>query len=74
MLTRGGHIIEFADPKLGGKFPEEAFELVLKLALTCTGIKQQRPSMEQVVGKLEKALDISTRDKSIVPQFTLNVE
>ncbi|XAR65057.1 Non-specific serine/threonine protein kinase [Bertholletia excelsa] len=72
-LTRGGNMTEFADPKLDGEFPEEAFELILKLALSCTGIKQQRPSMEQVVVKLEKALDISARMKSIIvdPSFEI---
>lgn len=40
----------------------EAFEIVLKLALSCTGHKEQRPSMENVVTRLEKALEISTRD------------
>lgn len=58
-MTRGGNIIDFADPKLNGNFSEEAFEFLLKLALTCTGIKQQRPSMEQVFRKLEKALEMS---------------
>ncbi|XP_017218306.1 probable LRR receptor-like serine/threonine-protein kinase RKF3 isoform X1 [Daucus carota subsp. sativus] len=59
LVTRGGNIIDFADPKLNGNFSEEAFEFLLKLALTCTGIKQQRPSMEQVFRKLEKALEMS---------------
>lgn len=56
---RGGKISEFADPKLNGEYSAEAFDLILKLALSCTGLKQQRPSMEQVVSRLEKALDIS---------------
>nr|XP_016499015.1 PREDICTED: probable receptor-like protein kinase At5g18500 [Nicotiana tabacum] len=63
-LTKGGNIKEFADPKMQGKFSMEAFELVLKLALVSIGLKQQRPSMEQVVVKLEEALDLSTRIES----------
>ncbi|KAJ8548409.1 hypothetical protein K7X08_030878 [Anisodus acutangulus] len=66
-LTKGGNIKEFADSKLEGKFSMEAFELVLKLALTSIGLKQQRPSMEQVVVKLEKAFDLSTRVESVHP-------
>ncbi|KDP26568.1 hypothetical protein JCGZ_17726 [Jatropha curcas] len=64
-LSRGGNITEFADPKLNGEFSVEAFDLVLKLALSCTGTKQERPSMEQVVLRVEKALHISMRMKSI---------
>ncbi|KAE8023443.1 hypothetical protein FH972_009135 [Carpinus fangiana] len=45
-LTKGGDIREFVDPKLNGEYPVEAFDLILKLALSCTGIKQQRPSIE----------------------------
>ncbi|KAK6931071.1 SPARK domain [Dillenia turbinata] len=60
MLTRSGNVAEFADKKLDGNYSVEAFNLVLKLALSCTGHKQQRPSMEQVVMRLEKALDVST--------------
>lgn len=75
-LTRNGNITEFADPKLNGDFPGEAFELVLKLALTCTGIKQQRPSMEQVLARLEKALDISVAFSvvlnPVIPHFRQN--
>ncbi|KAK2990843.1 hypothetical protein RJ640_016161 [Escallonia rubra] len=74
MLTRGGNIAEFADPKLGGVYSVEAFELTLKLALSCTGLKQQRPSMEQVVVRLDKALDISTRVEMHTPRFALNVD
>ncbi|CAN4123959.1 unnamed protein product [Withania somnifera] len=66
-LTKGGNIKEFADPKLEGKFSIEAFEILLKLALTSIGLKQQRPSMEQVVIKLEEALDLSTRVESVHP-------
>lgn len=60
---------DFADPKLNGEYSYEAFELVFKLALSCTGLKQQRPSMERVVGQLGKALDISTRVKSVSTSF-----
>lgn len=70
--TRGGNITEFADPKLRGNFPDEAFELVLKLALSCTGLNEQRPSMEQVVARLEKALDISVVVNPAVPHFRQN--
>ncbi|XP_055810283.1 receptor-like protein kinase ANXUR1 [Solanum dulcamara] len=66
-LIKGGNIKEFADPKLEGKFSMEAFELVLKLALSSIGLKQKRPSMEQVVVKLEEALDLSTRVESVYP-------
>ncbi|XP_031256658.1 probable receptor-like serine/threonine-protein kinase At4g34500 [Pistacia vera] len=60
---RGGNISEFADPKLNGEYSVEAFNLVLELALSCTGLKQQRPSMEQVVLRLEKAHDVSNTSK-----------
>ncbi|KAK4842598.1 hypothetical protein QYF36_024480 [Acer negundo] len=62
-LMRGGNIAEFADPKLNGEYSFEAFDFVLKLALSCTELKQQRPSMEKVVINLEKALDISNTAK-----------
>ncbi|KAF8399276.1 hypothetical protein HHK36_015141 [Tetracentron sinense] len=67
ILTRGGNVKEFADPKLHGEYSTEAFDLTLKLALSCTTLKQQRPTMEQVVIRLEKALDISTRAKAPTP-------
>lgn len=60
MLTRNGKVAEFADPKLNGNYSTDAFELVFKLALSCTGLKRLRPSMEQVFYILKKALDIST--------------
>ncbi|KAM7269184.1 hypothetical protein ACFE04_024681 [Oxalis oulophora] len=60
ILTRGGHLSEFSDPKLQGEYSVEAFDLVFKLALSCTGLKEQRPSTEQVVLTLEKALEISS--------------
>lgn len=61
---RGGNIAKFADPTINGEYSVEAFDLVFKLALSCTGLKQQRPSMEQVVLRLEKALDISKTSNS----------
>lgn len=49
------------------------FELILKLALSCTGLKQQRPSMEQVVSGLEKAFEISKQVKSFTsPSLAFN--
>uniref|UniRef100_A0A8I6WTS5 Protein kinase domain-containing protein n=2 Tax=Hordeum vulgare subsp. vulgare TaxID=112509 RepID=A0A8I6WTS5_HORVV len=62
MLIREGNVLEFADPRLKGEYSVDAFDLCLKLALSCTGHKQQRPSMEQVVSRLEKALEVSMRD------------
>ncbi|XP_020522772.1 proline-rich receptor-like protein kinase PERK3 isoform X1 [Amborella trichopoda] len=59
-LTKGGNISEFADPKMKGNYSAEAFDLTLKIALSCTGYKVQRPSMEEVVVGLEKAWYIST--------------
>ena len=61
-LIKDGNVLDFADPRLNGEYSTEAFDLSLKLALSCTGHKKQRPSMEQVVSKLEKALEISLRD------------
>lgn len=61
-LIQDGNVSEFADPRLNGEYLTEAFDLSLKLALLCTGHKKQRPSMEQVVSRLEKALEISMRD------------
>ncbi|TKY58633.1 Nodulation receptor kinase [Spatholobus suberectus] len=58
-VARGGDISEFADPKLKGEYSAEAFDIVLKLALSCIGLKRQRPCIEQVLYSLEKALDIS---------------
>ncbi|OQU81736.1 hypothetical protein SORBI_3006G111400 [Sorghum bicolor] len=61
-LIQDGNVSEFADPRLNGDYSTEAFDLSLKLALLCTGHKKQRPSMKQVVSRLEKALEISMRD------------
>ncbi|KAJ9564106.1 hypothetical protein OSB04_000072 [Centaurea solstitialis] len=58
-LTKGGSIVGFADPKLESKYSADAFELTFKLALSCTGRKQERPSMEEAVERLEKAHEIS---------------
>lgn len=49
----------FADPKLEGKYSAEAFELTFQLALSCTGHKKERPSMGQVVERLEETHEIS---------------
>ncbi|CAJ1940093.1 unnamed protein product [Sphenostylis stenocarpa] len=57
--VRGSDISDFADPKLKGEYSVEAFNMVLKLALSCIGDKRRRPSIEQVLYSLEKALDIS---------------
>ncbi|KAF8011453.1 hypothetical protein BT93_J1923 [Corymbia citriodora subsp. variegata] len=70
-LIRGGSITDFADPKLEGKYSAEAFNITLQLALSCTGLKQQRPSMEQVAEKLVEALEISTKAKASSPEPTL---
>ncbi|KAK1292583.1 putative leucine-rich repeat receptor-like serine/threonine-protein kinase [Acorus calamus] len=72
LLTRGGKITDFVDPKLGGEYSTEAFELTVKLALSCTAHKQQRPSMERVVARLEEALYISTRELVHETRSTLN--
>ncbi|GLT36540.1 hypothetical protein SLA2020_109120 [Shorea laevis] len=42
-LSREGDTTEFADPKLNGDYSKEAFDLVLNPALSCTGLKQERP-------------------------------
>lgn len=68
-ITRVGNMTEFADPKLYGDYSFEAFELVFKLALSCTGLKQQRPLMQEVVTRLEEALDITMRANSVRPAF-----
>ncbi|KAJ1384883.1 Protein kinase domain [Sesbania bispinosa] len=50
-FARGGEISGFADPKLKGAYSIEAFEIILKLALLCIGLKRQRPSIEQVANQ-----------------------
>ncbi|XP_048138570.1 nodulation receptor kinase-like [Rhodamnia argentea] len=69
-LVRGGSIADFADPRFEGEYSAEAFNITLQLALSCTGLKQQRPSMEQVVVKLEEALEISIKAKASSPELT----
>ncbi|XP_048433591.1 proline-rich receptor-like protein kinase PERK3 [Pyrus x bretschneideri] len=68
VLNRDGSINEFADPKLDGEYSEEAFNLTLQLALSCTALKQQRPSMQQIVVRLQEAHDISTHAKASTPE------
>ncbi|KAK4263243.1 hypothetical protein QN277_028681 [Acacia crassicarpa] len=60
-FARDGNISEFADPKLRGEYSAEAFSVTLKLAVSCIGLKQQRPSIEQVLRSLEKALEITAQ-------------
>ncbi|KAM3706423.1 hypothetical protein ACJW31_03G150800 [Castanea mollissima] len=57
-LARGGDITHLADPKLNGEYSVEGFELILRLALTCT---------------LEKAFQISKQVKSFTsPSLAFN--
>ncbi|KAI9125135.1 hypothetical protein K1719_003751 [Acacia pycnantha] len=67
-FARDGNISEFADPKLRGEYSAEAFSVTLKLAVSCIGLKQQRPSIEQVLRSLEKALEITAQFTSF--EFT----
>ncbi|KAK3033574.1 hypothetical protein RJ639_032422 [Escallonia herrerae] len=69
-LNRNDNIVGFADPQLDGEYSAEAFDLMFKLALSCTGLQLHRPSMERVVSKLEEAMDISTRAKASTPFTT----
>ncbi|KAK3018285.1 hypothetical protein RJ639_003553 [Escallonia herrerae] len=69
-LNRNDNIVGFADPQLDGEYSAEAFDLMFNLALSCTGLQQHRPSMAQVVSKLEEAMDISTRAKASTPLIT----
>ncbi|KAK4402804.1 putative receptor-like protein kinase [Sesamum angolense] len=64
-LGRGGDVTEFADPKLNGEYSVEGFRVMFRLALSCTGLKQQRPSMEKVVAVLEKARRVSEAAASL---------
>lgn len=59
--------MEFADPKLDGEYSVQAFDLTLQLALSCTTMKQQRPTMEQVLVGLQQALEMSFRPKASSP-------
>ncbi|CAN6676103.1 unnamed protein product [Malus baccata var. baccata] len=61
-----------SESKLNGEYSVEALDLAFNLALSCTGLKLQRPSMDQVVSKLEKALDTSTQKQSAF--FTLLIK
>lgn len=70
MISRDSSIIGFADPKLEGEYSAEAFERTFKLALSCTRLKQQRPSMEQVVARLEELHDISISARASSPRTT----
>ncbi|XVF84945.1 hypothetical protein PTKIN_Ptkin17bG0079700 [Pterospermum kingtungense] len=70
-LTKGGDITKFVDPRLNGEYSLEAFDLVFKLALSCTGLKQERPSMEQVVLRLQKALNTTTQAKPVASRGTI---
>lgn len=72
MHSRSGRFAEFSDPKLDGEYSTEAFDLTLQLALSCTSLKKERPSMEQVVERLKEALEISTRAKAGAPQIRQN--
>ncbi|KAK4845642.1 hypothetical protein QYF36_007419 [Acer negundo] len=72
-LTRDGSTKGLVDPKLEGEFSVEAFDLTLGLALSCTAVKQQRPSMEEVVATLEKALDKTTNAKASTPGTSPNL-
>ncbi|KAL0343979.1 UNVERIFIED_CONTAM: Receptor-like protein kinase ANXUR2 [Sesamum angustifolium] len=65
-----GSVAEFADPNLNGEYPVEAFGSVFELALLCTGHKRERPSVTQVIVKLEEALSISMRMKAPSPHTT----
>ncbi|KAM7278683.1 hypothetical protein ACFE04_005817 [Oxalis oulophora] len=67
-LAKSGSTGEFADPKLEHEYSEEAFDLTLELAFSCTSLKHPRPSMEEVVRILQKALDISTCSKFSTPE------
>lgn len=69
-LTKDSNIVGFADPKLEGEYSEAAFELVFKLALSCISLEQQRPSMEQVVVKLDESIEISTKARASTPRAT----
>ncbi|XP_023917822.1 nodulation receptor kinase [Quercus suber] len=70
--SRSGRFAEFSDPKLDGEYSTEAFDLTIQLALSCTSLKKERPSMEQVVERLKEALEISTRGKASAPQIRQN--
>ncbi|XP_051145941.1 proline-rich receptor-like protein kinase PERK3 [Andrographis paniculata] len=68
-VRKSGDILEFVDPKLNGEYSREAFLMILKLALCCTGPKQHRPSMDKVAAVLHKACRISEEDEFLTPSF-----
>ncbi|CAN4079264.1 unnamed protein product [Withania somnifera] len=70
MLNKERRTMEFVDPKLHGDYSIEAFELTLELAISCIASKQQRPSIEKVVDKLETALALTRRAKASTPHST----
>ncbi|CAI9752654.1 unnamed protein product [Fraxinus pennsylvanica] len=70
-LTKYGSTAEFADPKLHGEYSVEALKLKFELALSRMALKQKRPSIGQIIVKLEEALDISTRTKASSPDWSL---
>ncbi|KQK11620.1 probably inactive leucine-rich repeat receptor-like protein kinase At3g28040 [Brachypodium distachyon] len=48
--TRGGGVLDWVDPAMGGEFPEEEAVPVLKLGIVCTSqVPSNRPSMAEVV-------------------------
>ncbi|KAK4712558.1 hypothetical protein R3W88_007071 [Solanum pinnatisectum] len=69
-LLRERRAVEFVDPKLRGDHSTDAFQLTLELAISCIAPKQQRPSIEKVVDKLEEALAITRREKASTPHST----
>ncbi|KAL7100737.1 hypothetical protein ACP275_08G013600 [Erythranthe tilingii] len=69
-VTKNRKIVEFADPNLHGEYSIEAFRLVFELAISCTGDKQKRPSINEVVVKLEDALGISKRMEPSTPDWS----
>ncbi|KAL9157580.1 hypothetical protein ABFS82_08G013700 [Erythranthe guttata] len=69
-VTKNRKIVEFADPNLHGEYSMEAFRLVFELAISCTGDKLKRPSINEVVTKLEDALGISKRIEPSTPDWS----
>ncbi|KAI0512213.1 hypothetical protein KFK09_012851 [Dendrobium nobile] len=64
-VMNGGNTEEFVDLRMNGEFSMEAFNLVLKVAISCTAHRLQRPSMGDVIKKLEKGLEISARNNDV---------
>ncbi|KAG5624374.1 hypothetical protein H5410_009592 [Solanum commersonii] len=84
-LLRERRAVDFVDPKLHGDYSTDAFQLTLELAIyystdafqltlelaiSCIAPKQQRPSIENVIDKLEEALAITRREKASTPHST----